>query len=312
MLEYELINLGTMPNSGDGDPVKTAFTKVNNNFTSIVTFLTEYGNLPENFPISLVNTGILPNDNTGDTFTTAFNKINNNFTILIPSINSFALNPININLVQINENGTSDTLFSAFTKVNSNFTVFLEVLLQHFMPLADNTEPQIEVSQAMEPMLFSSPTIIPLTVGSPTSQEIINIGALPNDGTGDPLRTAFGKINNNFSTLWNTSTGVSSSTTLGNSPGQVIFESEIANYSSATFVVKTKDDGANSQNINLSAQISNDNNSVTFTAYATTFIGDPLCRFDMDVDGANLRILCDPLTINNLTHTVFSQLLVET
>ena len=30
------------------------------------------------------------------------------------------------------------------------------------------------------------------------AQEIINIGALPNDGSGDPLRVAFQKINNNF------------------------------------------------------------------------------------------------------------------
>lgn len=29
----------------------------------------------------------------------------------------------------------------------------------------------------------------------------INIGSAPNDGTGDPLRTAFGKINDNFSNL---------------------------------------------------------------------------------------------------------------
>lgn len=30
----------------------------------------------------------------------------------------------------------------------------------------------------------------------------INIGPLPNDGQGDPLRTAFTKINNNFSAVW--------------------------------------------------------------------------------------------------------------
>lgn len=34
------------------------------------------------------------------------------------------------------------------------------------------------------------------------AQQIINIGALPNDGTGDPLRTAYGKINNNFTELY--------------------------------------------------------------------------------------------------------------
>jgi len=30
------------------------------------------------------------------------------------------------------------------------------------------------------------------------AQEIINIGTTPNDGTGDPLRTAFTKVNENF------------------------------------------------------------------------------------------------------------------
>ena len=36
------------------------------------------------------------------------------------------------------------------------------------------------------------------------TQEIINIGAQPNDGEGDPLRTAFAKINNNFTQLFST------------------------------------------------------------------------------------------------------------
>lgn len=34
------------------------------------------------------------------------------------------------------------------------------------------------------------------------SQQVINIGGSANDGTGDPLRTAFTKINSNFSELW--------------------------------------------------------------------------------------------------------------
>lgn len=33
-------------------------------------------------------------------------------------------------------------------------------------------------------------------------QQIINIGTLPNDGTGDPLRLAYGKINDNFDELY--------------------------------------------------------------------------------------------------------------
>lgn len=46
------------------------------------------------------------------------------------------------------------------------------------------------------------------------AQEIINIGEAPNDGNGDPLRTAFIKTNNNFSTLFAISgiTGIANGT----------------------------------------------------------------------------------------------------
>jgi hypothetical protein len=37
------------------------------------------------------------------------------------------------------------------------------------------------------------------------AQETINVGATPNDGSGDPLRTAFEKCNNNFTELYSTS-----------------------------------------------------------------------------------------------------------
>ena len=35
----------------------------------------------------------------------------------------------------------------------------------------------------------------------PYTLEVINVGVLPNDGTGDPLRIAFDKINNNFASI---------------------------------------------------------------------------------------------------------------
>lgn len=40
------------------------------------------------------------------------------------------------------------------------------------------------------------------------AQEIINIGSLPNDGTGDPMRVAFAKVNNNFFSLFTESSAV--------------------------------------------------------------------------------------------------------
>ena len=54
--------------------------------------------------------------------------------------------------------------------------------------------------------------------------EIINIGTLPNDGSGDPLRVAFEKINNNFSNLYSTGWFTTDTYTIGNTAGQVIFE----------------------------------------------------------------------------------------
>jgi hypothetical protein len=36
------------------------------------------------------------------------------------------------------------------------------------------------------------------------TQQVINVGATANDGTGDPLRTSFQKINENFSELYAT------------------------------------------------------------------------------------------------------------
>ena len=37
------------------------------------------------------------------------------------------------------------------------------------------------------------------------AQQTIGIGSAANDGTGDPLRTAFNKINDNFTELYGTS-----------------------------------------------------------------------------------------------------------
>lgn len=52
------------------------------------------------------------------------------------------------------------------------------------------------------------------------AREIINVGTVPNDGLGDPLRTAFTKTNNNFAELYSRQTTVPNST-LG-SAGDVV------------------------------------------------------------------------------------------
>jgi len=55
--------------------------------------------------------------------------------------------------------------------------------------------------------------------------ETINLGQYANDGTGDDLRTAFEKVNNNFSTL-NLTLGVTSATNVGG--GAQLFKQKVA------------------------------------------------------------------------------------
>lgn len=144
------------------------------------------------------------------------------------------------------------------------------------------------------------------------TQQIINIGTLPNDGEGDPLRVAFGKINNNFSNLFATFVNTSNTYTAGNTPGQVIFETPANAFSQGQFYIRSNDPGTNdSQTIQLYAQIDPSGGNVKFTGYGSTFFGNSLARFDMDVLGGNVRILCDPLINNAMFHFISSQVMFQ-
>lgn len=318
-LVAEYINTGVSTNDGTGDSFRSAFHKINNNFVLLFKFFNFYLGSNDLVP-ELVSTGIVPNDGKGDSSKVAFTKINNNYEVLLKIFDSIEfLKDIELQLVNLTEKN-ADSWYKAFLKINFNFRQIFDTLNQNikievYAPEVEKVLPPVEeakiieekpVSKVPEPVVFDL-----VSTPATDSQEIINIGALPNDGTGDPLRTAFAKINNNFTILFNTASVAENATTIGNTPGQIIFDTEIINFNSAMFTVKSKDNFANSQNITLSAQISNDNSSVAFSAYGTTFIGTPLCRYDMDVSGSNIRILCNPLTSNNLTHTIYSQLLVE-
>lgn len=140
------------------------------------------------------------------------------------------------------------------------------------------------------------------------TQEIINIGTLPNDGEGDPLRVAFGKINNNFSNLFATAVSTSSSYSLGPVSGQVIFETPANTFTIGEIVIYTADSIAEkSQTIKLFAQINQIGDDVKFTGYGSTFFGNALARYDMAVVGGNVQILVEPLIDDTLFHFIGSQ-----
>jgi hypothetical protein len=144
------------------------------------------------------------------------------------------------------------------------------------------------------------------------TQEIINIGTLPNDGEGDPLRVAFGKINNNFSELFSTATSIQNSQTIGNVANQVIFQAPASVFSQAQFYIRTSEvGGSSSQTIQLYAHTNNDNSSVKFTGYGSTFFGTYLSSFDMDVIDGNVRVLANPLVSSELLHSVAAKIMYQ-
>lgn len=140
-------------------------------------------------------------------------------------------------------------------------------------------------------------------------QEYINVGTTANDGTGDPLRVAFEKINNNFTNLFQTSTATSSGYSEGLDPAQVIFEVGANAFTQGTFQIRANNvDNNDSQDITISAQISSDGANLAYTGFGTTFIGNALSSYSMDVSSGNVRLLADPVTNATIYHFIASQI----
>ena len=62
------------------------------------------------------------------------------------------------------------------------------------------------------------------------TQQIIYVGAAPNDGDGDPIRTAFIKTNDNFTQLYTRAQVAPPSTLTGNVGDQLGYYAPTSNY----------------------------------------------------------------------------------
>ncbi len=239
----------------------------------------------------IIDTGALPNDGSGDPLRQAFDKINNNFA------NLFALAPTaNVELVDPtqfpdgNPNNTNSN-FSGNITINAN-NIYL-----------GSQFPAIIEDPTAKMLTFTQP------VGPYYNQEYIRVGATPNDGQGDPLRVAFEKINNNFSNLFFVGTTTYTVYSVGNAPSQIVFETPANAFTQATFQIRSSDTGTpDSQEISITAQISNDNSNVKYTGYGTTFFGNALTRYSMDVLDGNVRLMVDPIVNEVLLHFISAQI----
>lgn len=142
------------------------------------------------------------------------------------------------------------------------------------------------------------------------TQEIINIGTLPNDGEGDPLRVAFAKINNNFSNLFPTAINTSSSYSVGNTPGQLIFETDANTFTMAQLYVYAADPSGNdSQSIQLNAQINQELDDAKFSAVGLSVFGNALSSYSMRVSGGNVQLLANPIQDTTIFHFIGSSVI---
>lgn len=142
------------------------------------------------------------------------------------------------------------------------------------------------------------------------AQEIINIGAVANDGEGDPLRVAFQKINNNFTQLYSSGFLTYEFTTFDDAPGQVIFEVPANLFTQGTFQINSSNPDTNdSQNITINASTSNDLTSVRWTGHSTIVINDYVTQYDVTLDGisGNVQILVSPSIDATLNHLISAQ-----
>ena len=139
--------------------------------------------------------------------------------------------------------------------------------------------------------------------------ELVNIGANPNDGEGDPLRVAFSKINNNFAFIQTASSNLAEAVTLDDTPDQVIFEYNANIFTQGLFQIKSyNEDNNDSQEVMLQAQLSNDGANIKFTGYGSSFFGNNVCTYDMSVISGNVVVTVSPLVNEVLNHFISYQI----
>jgi len=129
------------------------------------------------------------------------------------------------------------------------------------------------------------------------NQIIIDIGAVANDGTGDPLRTAFGYVNNNFSNIWATGVANSNISFSGNKILTTNTNGNLVLAPNGIGKVQANVDIVPNANNTLSlGSLTNKWNTV-YTQYLE--IGGELTTNDLTVDG-NLTVTGNIIQIGNL------------
>ena len=303
-MTQEVIDTGAVPNDSNGSPVRTAFQEINNNFANLANLFSTPSSSPiVNSTAQTVTGTPVNNPFTGNIMINANNIY---FGSQINTIQQTTVQPLNtlvgqevIQVGNIANDGSGDPIRLAFEKINNNFANLFALstatttITQVPIPIEDPTAKMLE---------FTTP------IGPYGNQEYIRVGATANDGTGDPLRVAFEKINNNFSNLFYTTTNTYTVYSVGLDPDQIILSIPTDTFTQGNFQIRSSiTDTPDSQDIMISAQITNDNLGIKYTGYGTTFAGNAVTRYNMDVSDGNVNLYVRPLQNEVILHFISAQ-----
>lgn len=130
------------------------------------------------------------------------------------------------------------------------------------------------------------------------AQQNINVGAAPNDTSGDTLRDAFVKVNTNFSEVF--SKIFEQATTTTTSTAQTVLAGfSTATYSSGKFLIQASQGSVRHVTEFL---VVHDGVTAIATEYGTLITSVALFNLEVDVAGGAVRVLVTP---TSATSTVF-------
>lgn len=130
------------------------------------------------------------------------------------------------------------------------------------------------------------------------AQQNINVGAAPNDTSGDTLRDAFVKVNTNFTEVF--SKIFEQATTTTTSTAQTVLAGfSTATYSSAKFLIQASQGSVRHVTEFL---VVHDGVTAIATEYGTLITSVALFNLEVDVSGGAVRVLVTP---TSATSTVF-------
>jgi hypothetical protein len=342
-MSQEIINTGALPNDGDGDPLRTAFTKINNNFTELYGISSAEG--PNGaIQYNLVTTG---SGATGNTALTG--NVVTTLNIITAGSGYKPVNPpaIVITPASGDTTGTGAAAYAVvtgdavsnvvITSGGSNYT--LPPVVQ-FLSTTDNElkgSPNLTYNPVTGNVNLGA-NLIPsadnaISIGSSANkvgnlfvgQQSLRVGNLQVYESGNTLAFTVsansqvkGSLTVQTTTANTTVTGSTSTTTAGavsfrtmnNANNQVIFQTPISTFTTGKFDISSYEEfSQNMQSITINATRTADSTGVKFIATGTMVESNIVVgEYDMDVLAGNVRILVSPEPDGNVTHKIAYQI----